>query len=181
LSDRFSGDASKRKPTTVRYVFLLPIAVVLPFVLTALGDYLVQAHTRDGRLAMYVVLHSQQLSDEELAHAIGQDPFAVIRRAGLMSSAVVPIAAVLSGIFVVCFETRRPGIVAALVLMPYLLFDFAHMALATRGTAAQTVAKIITVLGTDAAYMITAVIAAKVISGAVQFPAKPWRSSGHRG
>ena len=33
----------------------------------------VSAHTRDGKLAVWLVFHSQTMTDQQLAHAIGED------------------------------------------------------------------------------------------------------------
>ena len=39
---------------------------------------------------MWVILHSQTMTDQQIAHAIGEDPFAVLRRSGMMMKAIAP-------------------------------------------------------------------------------------------
>ena len=101
---------------------VLLFAAILPFVLTILGSYIIEDHTRDGRLAMWVILHSQTMTDQQLAHAIGEDPFAVLRRSGMMMKVIAPAVAIIVGCFVALLvETGR---VVALALSPYFLWDF---------------------------------------------------------
>ncbi len=45
------------------------LAAILPFVLAMLGPYIVSDHTRDGRLAVWVIIHSQTMTDQQLWHS----------------------------------------------------------------------------------------------------------------
>jgi len=51
-------------------------------------------------MAMWLVLHSQTMTDQQLADAIGEDPFAVLRRSSLMMKSIDPAVAILIGILV---------------------------------------------------------------------------------
>ena len=138
----------------------LVFAAILPFILTILGSYIVGEHTRDGRLAMWVILHSQTMTDQQLAHAIGEDPFAVLRRSGTMMKAIAPTVAILVGCLVALLVRKKTGRMVALVLTPYFLWDFSMSAFAKIRTPAQTLLEIARVLGTNAAYIAAAVLVA---------------------
>jgi hypothetical protein len=113
LAVSFSGwinnRASKPRALTLRRVSVVALAVVLPFILTVLGSSIIEDHTRDGRLAMWLILHSQKMTDQQLADAIGEDPFAVLRRSGLMLKAIAPTVAIIIGILVAFLERKMPG------------------------------------------------------------------------
>jgi len=155
---------SKPRALTLRRVSVVALAVVLPFILTVLGSYIIEDHTRDGGLAMWLILHSQKMTDQQLAHAIGEDPFAVLRRSGLMLKAIAPTVAIIIGILVALLERKMPGRMVALVLTPYFLWDFSMSAFATVRTPAQTPVEIVKVLGMNAAYTAAAVFVAMAIS-----------------
>jgi hypothetical protein len=138
----------------------MTIGVILPFVLSAIGDYVVQFHTRDGRLAMYAIRHSARMTDQELARAIGDDPFAVLRRAGMMSSAVTPIVVLLCGAFAALIERRSPGRMALLAVTPFLLWDFSMSAFSVPHPPALALLAAGRVLGVDALYAALAGLAA---------------------
>jgi hypothetical protein len=141
----------------------LLFAAILPFVLTILGSLIIGEHTRDGRLAMWVILHSQTMSDQQLAHAIGEDPFAVLRRSGMMMKAIAPTVAILVGCLVALLVRRKTGRMVALVLTPYFLRDFSMSAFARIRTPAQTLLEVARVLGTNAAYISTAAVVAVAV------------------
>ena len=141
----------------------LVFAAILPFILTILGSYMIGEHTRDGRLAMWVILHSQTMTDQQLAHAIGEDPFAVLRRSGMMMKAIAPAVAILIGCFVALLVRKKTGRMVALVLTPYFLWDFSMSAFAKSRTPAQTLLEIARVLGTNAAYIMIAVVVAVAV------------------
>src|SRR5580704_920527 len=139
---------------------MLIFAAMLPFVLTVLGAYIVEDHTRDGRLAMWVIVHSRTMTDEQIAHAIGEDPFGVLRRSGMMMKAIAPTVAIIVGCLIAIFVRKKTGRVVALVLSPYFLWDFSMSAFATIRTPAQTVVEIAKVLSTNVVYIaICAVLA----------------------
>ncbi|SRR6266404_4062599 len=142
---------------------VLIFAAILPFILTVLGSYIIEDHTRDGRLAMWLILHSRTMTDQQLAHAIGEDPFAVLRRSGMMMKAIAPTVAVMVGCFVALLMRKKTGRVVVLVLTPYFLWDFSMSAFATVRTPAQTLVEIGKVLGTNAAYVATAVCVGVVL------------------
>jgi hypothetical protein len=143
---------------------VLIFAAILPFVLTVLGSYIIEDHTRDGRLAMWVILDSQTMTDQQLAHAIGEDPFAVLLRSGMMMKAIAPAVAIIVGCLVAILVRKKTGRVVALVLSPYFLWDFSMSAFATIRTPAQTAVEIAKVLGTNAVYIaVSAVIAIAVV------------------
>lgn len=150
---------------------VLIFAVILPFVLTVLGSYIIAEHTRDGRLAMWVILHSQTMTDQQLAHAIGEDPFAVLRRSGMMMKAIAPTVAIIVGCLVAIFVRKKTGRVVALVLSPYFLWDFSMSAFATIRTPAQTVVEIAKVLGTNAVYIAVAAVLAIAVARLLTKPA----------
>jgi hypothetical protein len=139
---------------------LLVFAAILPFALTVLGAYIVEEHTRDGRRAMWLIVHSQRMTDQQLAHAIGDDPFAVLRRARMMTKAIAPTVAIMVGCFVALLVRRKTGRLVALVLTPYFVWDFSKTAFAYVRTPAQTLVEIVKVLGVNAAYIVTAVFIA---------------------
>jgi hypothetical protein len=139
--------------------FVLVLAAILPFVLTVLGGYVIAEHTRDGRLAMWVILHSQTMTDQQIAHAIGTDPFAVLRRSGMMAKAIAPTVAIIVSFFFALLVRKRTGKLVVLVLTPYFLWDFS-MSFATIRTPAQTLVEIAKVLGTNAAYVAMAAFVA---------------------
>jgi hypothetical protein len=159
-----NNQATKPKVVTLRRVSVFVLWTLLPFALTVFGSYLVSAHTRDGKLAMWLVFHSQTMTDQQLAHAIGEDPFAVLRRAGLMMKAIDPVVAIIVGIFVAFTEKKRPGRMVALVLTPFYLWDFAMSAFSTPRTPAGTLLEIAKVLGANAAYTAMAVLVAIAIA-----------------
>jgi hypothetical protein len=138
----------------------LAFAGILPFFLTVFGSYIVGEHTRDGRLAMWVILHSQTMTDQQLAHAIGEDPFAVLRRSSMMMKAITPTVAILVGCFVALLMRKKTGRTVALVLTPYFLWDFYMSAFAKIRTPTETLLEIAGVLGTNGAYIIAAVVIA---------------------
>ena len=142
---------------------VLVFAAILPFVLTILGAWIIEDHTRDGRLAMWVILHSQTMTDQQLAHAIGEDPFSVLRRSGMMAKAIAPTVAIIVGCFVALLVRKKTGRMVALVLSPYFLWDFSMSAFASVRTPAQTLVEIAKVLGTNAAYIATAVLVAVAV------------------
>jgi hypothetical protein len=146
-------------------------AAILPFILTILGSYIIGEHTRDGRLAMWVILHSQTMTDQQLAHAIGEDPFAVLRRSGMMMKAIAPAVAIVVVCLVAFLVRKKTGRVAALVLSPYFLWDFSMSAFATIRTPAQTVVEIAKVLGTDAVYIVVAAVIAIAVARLLTKPA----------
>jgi hypothetical protein len=142
---------------------MLIFAAMLPFVLTVLGAYIVEDHTRDGRLAMWVIVHSRTMTDQQIAHAIGEDPFGVLRRSGMMMKAIAPTVAIIVGCLIAIFVRKKTGRVVALVLSPYFLWDFSMSAFATIRTPAQTVVEIAKVLSTNVVYIaISAVLAIAV-------------------
>lgn len=152
------------KSTLIRRVLLMILASFLPFFLTLVGNSIVQVHTKDGRLAMYAIRHSQEMTDDQLTRAIGDDPLAVIRRAGLMTRAIAPIAALISGILVALFERRIPGKMTAFVLAPYFLWDFSMSAFSAIRTPFQTVLEVAKVLGANAVYIALAAFTAVAIA-----------------
>jgi hypothetical protein len=141
----------------------LVFAAILPFILAILGSYIIGEHTRDGRLAMWVILHSQTMTDQQLAHAIGEDPFAVLRHSGMMMKAIAPAVAILVGCFVALLVRKKTGRMVALVLTPYFLWDFSMSAFAKIRTPPQTLLEIARVLGTNAAYIMSAVVVAVAV------------------
>jgi hypothetical protein len=46
-----------------RRVLLIIASVTLPFFLTVFASYLIIMYTTDGRLALWIVLHSQTMTD----------------------------------------------------------------------------------------------------------------------
>jgi hypothetical protein len=153
----------------LRWVVLI-FAAILPFVLTVLGSYVVEDHTRDGRLAMWVILHSQTMTDQQIAHAIGKDPFAVLRRSGMMMKALAPTVAIIVGCLVAIFVRKKTGRVVALVLSPYFLWDFSMSAFATIRTPAQTAVEIGKVLGTNVVYIAVAAVIAIAVARLLKKP-----------
>jgi hypothetical protein len=149
---------------TKRRLLTVVLGAALPFFLTVFGSYAVYAYTESGRLAMWIILHSQQMNDDQLARAIGQDPFAVIHRAGLMAKAVSPIVALIVGILVASLEKQIPGRLTALTLTPYFIWDFSMGAFSVVRSPARATLYAAKVLGTNAAYMGLAVIAAIAVS-----------------
>jgi hypothetical protein len=147
-----------------RRASVVVLAAILPFVLTVFGSYIIEEHTRDGKLAMWLILHSQTMTDQQLARAIGEDPFAVLRRSGMMMKAIAPTVAIIAGILVALVVKKKTGRMVALALTPYFLWDFSMSAFATVRTPAQTVVEIAKVLGTNAAYIGTAVLIAVLIA-----------------
>src|SRR5882762_7879694 len=79
---------SKPRMITLRRVLIILCGTVLPFLLMVFGSYLVSTHTKDRRMAMWLVLHSQTMTDQQLADAIGEDPFAILRRSSLMMKSI---------------------------------------------------------------------------------------------
>jgi hypothetical protein len=149
---------------TKRRILTVVFGAVLPFFLMALGSYAIYSYTESGRLAMWIMLHSQQMNDDQLARAIGQDPFAVIHRAGLMPKAVSPIVALIVGILVASLEKQIPGILTALTLTPYFIWDFSMRAFSVVRSPAQAALYTTKVLGTNVAYVGLAVVAAVAVS-----------------
>jgi hypothetical protein len=148
---------------TIRRIAIAALGVILPFVLVALGSYYVETHTREARLAMYVMLHSEQMNDQQLAQAVGENPLAVIRRAALMTQAVTPIVALIVGVLVGFFERKMPGRLTALALMPYFLWEFSKRVSSVALTPAQIALRGGKVLGISAVWVALAVLAALVI------------------
>jgi hypothetical protein len=144
----------RRVLTSLTLVF----GTTLPFVLTIFGSYIIGEHTRDGRLAMWVILHSQTMTDQQLAHAIGEDPFAVLQRSGMMMKAIAPSVAILVGCLVALLVRKSTGRMVALVLTPYFLWDFSMSAFAKVRTPPQTLLEIARVLATNSAYIVIAVL-----------------------
>ena len=149
-----------RSREQIKLSLVLAFAAILPFVLMVLGAYIVEEHTRDGRLAMWLIVHSQTMTDQQLAHAIGEDPLAVMRRSRMMMKAIDPAVAIIVGCFVALLLRKNTGKVVALVLTPYFLFDFSKMAFAYVQTPARTLIEIAKVLGTNTAYIASAVLVA---------------------
>ena len=142
----------------------MTVGVILPFILTLVGDYVIQMHTRDGKLAMYAVQHSREMTDQQLARAIGTSPFAVVRRAGQMTRAIPPIVALVSAILAACLEKRTPGKITALILTPYFLWDFSMSAFSIVRTPSQAVFEAARVLGTNAMYIAVAAVVAIAVA-----------------
>jgi hypothetical protein len=134
-------------------ILVIMTGTILSFLLTALGAYIIAAHTTTGRLSIFVIRHSQDMTDQQLAQAIGQDPFAVVRRAGLMMKAVDPIVALILGILVGCFERRMPGKITILVLTPYSLWAFSKLAFAVPHPNHSATFEIVKTIGIETLYI----------------------------
>ena len=104
------------------------------------------------------------MTDQQLADAIGEDPVAVLRRSGLMMKATDPIVAIIVAVLVALVERQKPGRMAALVLIPFFLWDFSMSAFSTIRTPAKTVLEIVKVLGANAAYIVMAALVAFAIA-----------------
>jgi hypothetical protein len=160
ISNRFSDSTT----LAFRRASVIVLAALLPFVLTVFGSYIIEEHTRDGKLAMWLILHSQTMTDQQLARAIGQDPFAVLHREGMMAEAVAPTVAIIVGILVALVVKKKTGRMVALALTPYFLWDFSISAFAAVRPPAQTLVEMAKVLGTNAAYIGTAALIAVAIA-----------------
>ena len=143
---------------TYRRIAIALCGIALAFLLEGVLDYLVQTQTKDGRLAMHVILYSQTMSQPQVAHAIGDDPMRVVRRASRMGDAAEAAVGVIVGIFVACFEKQIAGRITALILTPYFFWNFWHIAFARALPPAEAGFKVIKVSGISAAYLALAVL-----------------------
>ena len=149
-----------------RAAIVLP-GILLAFILGFFMDYQIEKHTRNGRLAMQV-LHlgiTTNMTDAQIAHAIGDDPFRVLRRSVWMEYAVQLTVSLFVGTFVACFEKRIPGRMTALTLAPYTLWCYYEHLPFTRAlpskAAAFAVAKD---FGLSAAYLALAILIAVAVA-----------------
>lgn len=111
---------------TFRRTAIVLSGILLAFILGFFMDYQIERHTRNGRLAMQV-LHlgiEANMTDAQIAHAIGDDPFRVLRRSVRMEYGVQLTVSLFVGIFVACFERRIRGKMTALTLAPYILWCY---------------------------------------------------------
>ncbi|MGB6474396.1 MAG: hypothetical protein WBF04_09985 [Candidatus Sulfotelmatobacter sp.] len=123
-------------------------------------------HTRDGRLAMQVILlgSGTTMTDAQIAHAIGDDPVRVIRRASELGDAAILTVGLIVGIFVACFEKRSPGRMTALTLAPYLFWNFWHEAFARTLPPAEAAFKVAKVSGINIAYLALAILVSVAVA-----------------
>lgn len=151
---------------TYRRTAVVLFGIVLTFLLGGVLDYLVATHTRDGRLAMQVILLGLRttMTDAQIAHAIGDDPVRVIRRASQMGDASVLTVGLIVGIFVAYFEKRSPGRMTALTLAPYLFWNFWHEAFARVLPPAKAAFEIVKVSGINTAYLALAILVSVVVA-----------------
>ncbi|HEY3767210.1 MAG TPA: hypothetical protein VGN44_00930 [Candidatus Angelobacter sp.] len=141
-------------------ILVIMVGIILSFLLTAFGTYIITDHTTTGRLAIFAIRHSHDMTDQQLVQAVGQDPFAVVRRAGRMMKAVDPIVSLILGILVGCFERRMPGKITVLVLMPYSLWAFFKLAFAVPRPNGSTALEIVRTMGIETLYIAIGAFAA---------------------
>jgi len=112
-----------------RRVAILLFGIVLALILGFFMDYQLEKHTRNGRLTKQIIMlgYETTMTDAQIAHAIGDDPMRILRRASWMEYAEELVVGLIVGIFVACFEKRIPGRMTALILVPYIFFlEFWH-------------------------------------------------------
>ena len=143
---------------TYRRIAIALCGIALAFLLEGVLDYIVQTQTRDGRLAMRVILYSQTMSDEQIGHAIGDDPMRVVRRASRMGDAAEVAVGLIVGILVACFEKRIPGRLTAVILTPFFFWNFWHIAFARALPPRDAVFKVARVSGISAIYLALSVL-----------------------
>lgn len=152
-----------------RRVAVVLVGISLAFILQGALDYGLETHTRTGKLGLKVIYYSQTMTDQEIARAIGEDPFRALRRASLMLEAVVPAVGLVVGILIASFERRMPGRLTVLALLPLLCVNFRHLAFGKALPQAEPALKILRESGIDAAYLALAVLTsvgvARLLSG----------------
>ena len=151
-------------------------AAILPFVLAVLGAYTVVNYTTDGRLATYAIIHSQDMTDEQLIKVLGPHPRSVFHHAQLMMRAIDPVIALILGILVGLFEKRIPATMTVLTLVPYFLWTFSKTALAVSQPTGKAVLIWAKGLGIYAAYVLFAVAIARFLSRRMRKDGPPDRS-----
>ncbi len=112
-----------------RRIAIVLFGIVLAFILGFFMDYQIERHTRNGRLARQVIMLGIEttMTDAQIAHAIGDDPMRVLRRASWTEYAEELIVGIIVGILVACFEKRIPGRMTALILATYIFcLEFWH-------------------------------------------------------
>jgi hypothetical protein len=141
-----------------RRVAVVLVGISLAFILQGALDYILETHTKTGKLGLKVIYYSRTMTDQEIARAIGEDPFRALRRASLMLDAVVPAVGLVVGMLVACFERRMPGRLTVLALAPLLCVNFRHVAFGTALPRAELALKVLRESGMDAAYLALAVL-----------------------
>jgi len=151
---------------TYRRTAIVLFGIVLAFLLGGVLDYLVATHTRDGKLAMQVIQlgSGTTMTDAQIAHAIGDDPVRVIRRASQMGDASVLTVGLIVGILVACVEKRIPGRMTAFTLVPYFFWNFWHEAFARGLPPAESVFKVARVSGINIAYLALAILVSVAVA-----------------
>jgi hypothetical protein len=107
---------------------------------------------------MFAIRHSQEMTNAELTHAIGDDPVAVVRRAGFMTRSIAPIVAIISGLLVAWFERRIPGQMTILVLLPYFAWDFSMSASSSNPSILGVALDAVRIAGFSAIYITLAAL-----------------------
>lgn len=143
---------------------ILILLAILPFPFFGFASYLIEVHTKDGRLAMWAIFASQKMTDQQIAHAIGQDPWALIQRVGRMTDAVDPIIAAIVGILVALVAKRKAVRFTPYILAPFFLWDFYMSAFSTLRPPLQAAIFAAKVLGNSAACIAIAVLSAAIVS-----------------
>jgi ABC-type glucose/galactose transport system permease subunit len=113
---------------------------------------------------MFAIRHSQEMTNAELTHTIGDDPVAVVRRAGLMTRAIAPIVAIISGLLVALFERRMPGRMTILVLLPYFVWDFSMSASSSDPSISGVALDAVRIAGFSAIYITFAALISLVFA-----------------
>jgi hypothetical protein len=149
---------------TARRVLIVVLGIPLCFGLTAIGAYVVSVHTTSGRLATFAVLHSHDMSYQQIRQAIGQDPITVIRNAGMLMSAIDPVVGLAVAVIIACVERRVPGRMTALILAPYFLWALSKSAFSVPRPAGQMALMISKAVGTNVMYIVVAVFVATAIA-----------------
>jgi len=164
--DAGEGAFRRGEKMTYRRIAVVLFGIVLAFLLGGVLDYLVATHTRDGRLAMRVVLlgSGTTMTDAQIAHAIGDDPVRVIRRASQMGDAAELSVGLIVGILVACVEKRVPGRMTAFTLAPYFFWNFWNEAFARALPPAESAFKVAKVSGINAVYLALAILVSVAVA-----------------
>jgi len=149
---------------TFRRIAIVLLGAVLAFLLQGLVYFLLETHTRTGRLGLQIIFYAQTMTDKQIADAIGEDPFRALRRVSLLMEAVLPTVGLIIAMLVACIERRIPGRMTALILAPCFFWNFWHLAFARALPRAELVLKVLKESGIDVACLALAVWVSIVVA-----------------